>query len=80
MVGGMARQTSFWLPVTLGVLFVIVNYAVGVAMELSGFPPNQLFAVGWVVILPAVVAWFVAKRLGAAVVTSNTSLERTREG
>jgi hypothetical protein len=79
-LGGMQRRAPLWVPLSLGVLFVVLNYALGWGIEAMGYSPNLVLAVVWVVVVPAALAFGVAKRLGAPFVTSNTSLERTREG
>jgi hypothetical protein len=79
-LGGMQRRAPLWLPLSFGVFFVVLNYALGWGIEALGYAPNRVLAIVWVVVVPAVIAFVVARRLAAPFVTSNTSFERTREG
>jgi len=58
--GGMTRRAPIWLPVTLGILFVLLNFLLGKVMEASGFPPNRAVVILWVVLVPAAIGLLVA--------------------
>jgi hypothetical protein len=78
---GLNRQVSWPLPIALGTAFVMLSAVVGWVMESAGFPPNRLFAILWLVLSPFAIAFLAARRItGGEPVTSNKSLERTREG
>jgi hypothetical protein len=77
---GLSRHASWPLPVALGISFVMLSAAVGWVMEYLGFPPNRPFAILWLVLSPFAIAFLASRRIGGGEpVTSNNSLERTRD-
>jgi hypothetical protein len=66
-LGGMQQHARPWLPITLGVLFVVLNFVLGRTVEAIGSSPSRMLAIVWVVAVPAVIAFIAARRLGGSV-------------
>jgi hypothetical protein len=62
MLGRMSLHPPRWVPVTLGILFVVLNFALGRIMEVVGIPPTRTAMIVYVVLLPAAMAYAAATR------------------
>jgi hypothetical protein len=80
-IAGMLMRPPRLLSASLGLAFVFLSALIGWGMEAAGWQPNRPFAVGWLVATPMAIAYLVASAsIRGRPVTSNKSLERTREG
>jgi hypothetical protein len=61
-LGRMSLRTPHWVPVTLGVLFVVLNFVLGKIMEVVGIPPARTAMILYVVLVPAAMAYAAATR------------------